>query len=215
MKINTLLISISLILFFTLNALSQNGFTGILKYKVSMLDTNMQKLIDEREMLVYTNDTLSRMEIMNDALGKQISIKHLELKKSYLLMDFLGKKLAIQTDQNKDSTIFEPYRISYKMFGKRKVNGMILKKAIVYRDDLKENRKIWYFKTIRPDIMDYYPGIKGLPADFFVGTVDGILQYTLISVESKPVEKDLFGIPSDYEKITLSDFLNKLNSIEN
>jgi hypothetical protein len=215
MKIKTLLFTSFLFLLFHLNSTAQSNFTGLLKYKVSMLDTAIQTLIDDREMFVYTNDTLSRMEIMNDALGQQVSIKHMELKKSYLLMNFLGKKLAIQTSSKDDSTKYEPYEIKYKFFGRKKISGEVLKKAIVYREDLKENRKVWYFKNIRPDIMDYYPGIKGLPADFYVATVDGIIHYSLISVEKVAVDKDLFGIPSDYEKITLSDFMDKVKQVSN
>jgi hypothetical protein len=215
MKINTLLCLSFAILLLSSAALGQTGFLGKIKYKVAMLDTTVQQLIDDREMIVYTNDTLSRMEIMNDALGMQVSIKHLGLKKSYLLMDFLGKKLAIQTDQTTDSTKYEPYEIKYKLFGKKKINGLTLKKATIYRADLKEERIVWYFKNIRPDLLDYYPGIKGLPADFYVGTIDGIIHYSLLTVESRQVEKDMFGIPSNYEKITLSDFLDKVKQVSN
>jgi hypothetical protein len=212
MKIKTLLILSFVFLIFTSNSFSQIGFTGGIKYNVSMLDTTLQQLIDDREMVVYTNDTLSRMEILNDALGSQVSIKHMDLKKSYLLMDFLGKKLAIQTNQQDDSTQYEPYQIKYKFFGKKKVDGMILKKAIVYREDLEEPRTVWYFKNIRPDILDFYSGIKGLPADFYVGTVDGILHYSLLSIDQKLVSKDMFGIPSN---ITLGEFLDTVKRISN
>lgn len=204
----------SLLLYSSIN-FGQTGFTGLIKYKVSIMDTSMQTLIDDREMIVYTNDTLSRMEIMNDALGLQVNIKNLGLKKSYLLMDFLGKKLAIRTDTEINPTKSEPYKIKYKILGVRKFNGYKLKKAIVYREDLKEKKTVWYFKEIRPDLLEFYTGIKGLPADFYVGAIDGIIHYSLISIERKPVEKDLFGIPSDYEKITLDEFLNKVKQMNN
>jgi len=125
MKINTLLFFVIFTSILSSNCFGQSGFTGVIKYKVSMLDTALQQLIDDREMYVYTNDTLSRMEIMNDALGQQVSIKHMGLKKSYLLMNFLGKKLAIQTSVSDDSTKYEPYNIKYKFFGRKKVNGLI------------------------------------------------------------------------------------------
>lgn len=187
-------------------SLGQN-FTGKLVFTVEMLDTTVQQIIDAREMEVYTNDTLSRIVVQNDALGEQVTIKHMEYRKSYLLMNMGGQKLAIQTDAADDTSHVEPYQFKYKLFGRKKVNGFVLKKAIVYREDLEEKREIWYFKDIRPDIMDMYAGIKGLPADFYIGTVDGIVHYTLKSIEAQPVEKDLFGIPSDYEKITLHEFM--------
>ena len=200
---------------FSLTSFTQKPFVGEMKFKVSMIDTNIRELIDDREMLVFTNDTLSRMEIMNDALGPQVSIKHMVLKKSYLLMDFMGTKLAIQTDQNKDSSISEPFEIHYSWWGRKKINGFTLKKAKIYREDLKETRTIWYFKSIRPDILDVYPGIKGLPADYYIGTVDGIIHYSLISVESKPVEKGLFGVPSDFKRISLGEFLDQVRNSGN
>lgn len=211
MKINKLNTFCFLFLLFSFHSFGQKPFSGIIKYKVSMIDTNIRQLIDDREMLVYTNDTLSRMEIMNDALGQQVSIKHMGLNKSYLLLNFLGKKIAIQTNQSKDSTKYEPYEIKYNFFGRKKVNGQILKKATIYREDLKEKKVIWYFRDIRPDVLDIYPGIKGLPADYYIGTVDGIVHYSIISVEETPLEKDLFGIPSDFEKITMQQFLDKVS----
>jgi hypothetical protein len=214
MKIKTLLF------FFFISSISfsdfgQKNFTGIFIYKVSILDTTIQQLIDDREMFVYTNDTLSRMEIVNDALGPQVNIKNMSLKKSYLLMDFMGKKLAIQNDQKNDSNTYVPYKIKYKIFGRKKMNGQVLKMAIISREDLNEPRTVWYFKYIRPDILDIYDGIKGLPADYYIGTVDGIIHYSIISIEEKPVNKNLFGIPSDFEKITMNQFLTKVSQINN
>ena len=196
-------------------SIGQISFTGKIVYSVEMLDTNVQKIIDKREMVVYTNDTLSRIEVQNDALGEQVSIKHLEFDKSYLLMTMMGKKLAIQTDGNEDSTVTEPYQFKYKLFGRKKINGLVLKKAIVIRSDLVEKRKIWYFKDVRPEILGMYDGIKGLPADFYIGTVDGIVHYQIESIEKQVVSKDLFGIPSDYEKIKLKDFMDHVRGKEN
>ena len=180
-----------------------------------MLDTNIQKIIDKREMVVYTNDTLSRIEVQNDALGDQVTIKHLELDKSYLMMTMMGKKLAIQTHGREDSTLAQPYEFKYKLFGRKKVNGFVLKKAIVFREDLEEKRKIWYFKDVRPEILGMYDGIKGLPADFYIGTIDGIVHYQIEFIEKQVVSKDKFGIPSDYEKIKLKDFMDHVRSAEN
>ncbi len=206
------------IIFFTLTGSfvsAQSPFMGKIVYSVEMLDTNLQKIIDNREMVVYTNDTLSRIEVLNDALGEQITIKQMELKKSYLLMSMMGSKLAIQTDDSDDSSKVEPYHFKYLWFGRKKVNGFVLKKAKVSREDLGEKRVIWYFKDIRPDLMEMYKGIKGLPADFYIGTVDGIVHYQLKSIEYQCVEKDKFGIPSDFEKIKLKDFMDHVRRIEN
>ncbi len=206
--VNNLFYSALLSIFtFVSSAVFSQNFTGKIVYQVQMLDTNVQKIIDDREMTVYTNDTLTRIVILNDALGEQVTIKHMSLKKSYLLMNMGGHKLAIRTNSEEDSTTVEPYQITYKRFGKKKMNGFVMKKAIVYRTDLVEKRTVWYFKDLRPDLMDMYKGIKGLPADFYIGTVDGIVHYKLKSIEKMDVNKDLFGIPSDYEKITLEEFM--------
>lgn len=192
---------------FTSHSLGQQKFSGEIVYHVQMIDTNVQKIIDDREMRVSTNDTLSRIVTQIDALGEQVTIKHFVFQKSYLLINMLDKKLAIQTDYSDDSSKVDPYEINYRFFGRKKVNGFVLKKASVYRKDLIEPRTIWYFKDIRPDLLDIYPGIKGLPAEFYLGTVDGLVHYSVKSAVSKPIDKDVFGIPSDYEKITLSDFM--------
>jgi hypothetical protein len=194
---------------------AQTNFTGEIIYEVKMMDTSLQQIIDNREMFVFTNDTLSRIVTQNDALGEQVTIKHLAMNKSYLLMTMVGKKLAIQTNQSEDSTKNIPAQFKYKWFGKKKINGYVLKKATVYREDLKEKTTIWYFRDIRPDILDMYIGIRGLPADFYIGTIDGVVHYSIKSIENKPVAKDMFGIPSDYEKIKLEDFMKHVRGEEN
>ena len=73
---------------FSFSSISQKfvPFTGKLVYSIQITDTSLRKLIPTKTMVVYTNDTLLRIENDTDKLGKQVVIKHLILKKSYLLI---------------------------------------------------------------------------------------------------------------------------------
>ncbi|NRA10635.1 MAG: hypothetical protein HRT57_01610 [Crocinitomicaceae bacterium] len=63
------------------------GFSGMLEYSVSLKDTNLNVFNKESSMIIYTNDTISRMENFTGQLGKQVTIRHMELNKSYLLIE--------------------------------------------------------------------------------------------------------------------------------
>ena len=138
-------------------------------------------------------------------------MKHLEKKKSYLLLELMDQKFAIQT--NSDTAIVKKnpsLKIKYKLFGGKVMHGLKVKTAVVTRDDLGEPRKILYTKQIRPDLLDVYDGIKGLPVDYYVANPDGVLHYRLVSCTPYKVDRQIFGIPSDYQITTFDNFLKTI-----
>ena len=103
-----------LFLLFTLSVFSQKHekFTGKLVYEITMVDTSLQKIYPKKEMVIFTNDTIVRIENETKQFGKQILIKHTILNKSYLLLNDGLNKFAIQTDLSKtnktDTSSFQP-----------------------------------------------------------------------------------------------------------
>ena len=67
-------------------------FRGAFTYKVELVDSTLKKGVFQYYMRVYTNDTLVRTENESNLFGKQILIKHLTLKKQYLLLTYENKK---------------------------------------------------------------------------------------------------------------------------
>lgn len=204
-----------LILFLFISSISfsqkQTPFTGRLVYSVATTDSTMMQLFEERKMTVYTNDTLVRIENFTDQLGQQVAIRHLTLNKSYLLLNTAKGKFAIQTKFAQDS--IKPSKYSYvKKFGKKEIAGKKAKKLIVTNKDFKEPMTFYYFKKIPSKYLDGFESFPGLLAEYYIPSEDGILKYTLQSIESDPTNLDLYGIPSDYQKVTMTEFIDIMTS---
>lgn len=187
-------------------AQKQKPFTGKLVYTIEFADTNFRELIPSSKMVVYTNDTLIRIENQTDQIGKQVLIKHLTLNKSYLLLETPIGNFAIQTDHSND-TIPSRYTFEKKLF-KRKIAGVRANRLLVNHPEMKQEREYLYLKTYSPKYLNNFNHFPGLPLHYFIINVDGVYEYKLESMEVMPPSKDLFGIPSDFKKISYNEFIN-------
>lgn len=194
---------------------AQQPFVGKLTYRVEAVDTNVRSIIPADTFQVYTNDTLVRME-SRTSLGQQVSIRHLVLNKSYILLYFKGEKLAIQThDDSSSMAIDTSLHLKYIGWKRKSFGPYKAHRALVKRPDLGEAKMIYYIPGIRPDLLNVYEGIKGLPVIYYLQHQEGIFKYELIDIDTTLPEKDRFGIPSDFEKITLNEFMNRFQPSSN
>ena len=192
-------------------------FQGKLVYEIEMVDTSLQRFFPKRIMTVYTNDTIVRIENDTKQFGQQVVIKHTLLNKSYLLLNDGVNKFAIQTDLNKnkvaDSTKNEN---SYKKkCGKRKVLNFKANRLLVTSKDDPAPIEILYLKKYDSKYIDAYKESPGLPVKYFLYTNEGLAVYRLISFEEFKPEHDLFGIPSDYKKVSFDDFIELMYKNQN
>ena len=191
---------------------SQNKkpFTGMLEYKISVRDTSLQKFIPDNAMRIYTNDTIVRMENFSQQLGSQTTIRHSELNKSYLLLTVHDTvHFAIKTDLNiaKSDTSTSKYTYEKKWF-KRKHLGMRAKRMIVNHPDFKEPIEFLYLKKYSRKYLNNFEGIPGLLVKYSVVTPDAILDYELVEMREFNPNRDLFGIPAEYKKVTFDEFMD-------
>lgn len=187
---------------------SQNHepFRGKLVYSVQMADTALRNLYPATQMVVYTNDTITRIENQTEQLGKQVTIKHMVLNKSYLLIETEHQNFAIQTDLNDMTKKESKYTFKKKLF-KRKIADIKANRLIVSHPDMKVEREYLYLKKHSPKYINTFEEFPGLPVHYYIITMDGVYEYTLKSIEYFLPERDLFGIPSDFKKVTLDEFM--------
>jgi hypothetical protein len=182
------------------------SFSGALTYKVELVDSTCKKGIFQYYMRVYTNDTLIRTENESDMFGKQILIKHLQLKKQYLLLTYENKKYAIQqqliTDTIPSKYTFE-FKTKHKKFAKQK---SFL--AITSFENYPFKFNTYYTPSLNPIYLDILKGIKGLPTQYYLPSNKGILRYTLVEVEKTTLPKNTFLFSKDYFKISFDEFIN-------
>lgn len=201
-----------LILICSASAFSQKTkpFTGMLEYRISAHDTSMSDFIPDNAMRLYTNDTISRMENFSGQLGSQTTIRHMELNKSYLLLtvyDTLNFAIKADLTKSENDTSTSAYTYDKKMF-KKKFMGMRANRMMVSNPNFEEPIEFLYIKKYSRKYLNNFEGIPGLLVKYSVPTPDGIMDYELVEMREFMPNRDLFGIPEDYKKVTFDEFMD-------
>jgi hypothetical protein len=161
-------------------------------------------------MRVYTNDTLVRTENESPLFGKQIFIKHLILKKQYLLLSYENKKYAIQQNQIKDTL---PSKYNFEFQTKHKKIGKLKSYlAITSLKDYPIKFNTYYCPDYNPIYLDILKGIKGLPTQYYLPSNNGILRYTLVEVEHSTLPATTFLFSKEYTKVSFDEFINLIST---
>lgn len=190
-------------------------FTGMLEYSISLMDTNLNVSNKVSSMVVFTNDTISRMENFTGQLGKQVTIRHMEMNKSYLLIEVNDTaNFAIKTNLNISDSLKKSTRYTFKkkMF-KKKILGMRANRIMVDHPDFIEPIEFLYLKKYSREYLNNFPSIPGLLVQYSISTPNGIMDYTLEKFSQYDVDHDLFGIPSNFKKVTIDEFMDEMLEI--
>ena len=206
---------ILILLSFSYFAQTYEPFQGKLVYSIEMADTSLHKFIPIKTMVIYTNDTIVRIENETSQLGKQVVIKHTTLNKSILLVQNGNEKYAIQTDLNKqiekvNKDSLNPKLDYKKKLGKRKILNLKANRIELTMKGKKQKIEILYLKKYSPKYIDAYNEIPGLPVRYYINTDDGVAVYTLVYIENVKLNRDLFGVPVDYKKVSFDQFMDEV-----
>lgn len=207
MKVVILFVSIFLL--FAKNAHAQ--LNGMLVYQVDLLSADTMNPQNHWQVVVYTNDTMVRVETQGGPFGKQVYIRHMVLNKAYLLLAMDGQKFAIRTDlaiKSKDTSL--NYTVK-KLIGSKKINGMRCKKYRITDIGASSGYVCYFAKKISNKYIEVYQDIPGLALDYFLPSQNGLIHYQLVQYEVQVLDKNMFGIPSDYKKVTFEEFMSSLN----
>eukprot|EP01041_Mallomonas_annulata_P035596 gene35596-58573_t len=180
-------------------------FVGKMVYAVDFTDSIGKIPLQTTYMTLLTNDTIVRIEAESNQIGKQITIRHLTLNKYYILLEINQQKFAIQHQASADTSASK-YTFKSKM-GKRKFCGLKAKKVSVSNPNFKDGIPAYYFRNYSPKYLEALKGIQGLPVDYYLQTEEGFYHYKLIEFKEEKISRDLFGIPSDYQKVTFDEFM--------
>ncbi|SFT51713.1 hypothetical protein SAMN05216474_1026 [Lishizhenia tianjinensis] len=183
---------------------TSNRFEGRLVYKIT---SNLREFDPADSMsyqIIYAKDSLVKTDNFT-RLGKQSYLKHILKNRAYTLMNFQGNKLALQSIP--DSTKVEADK--YTFFDRdesKEIAGLKANLVEVKIKGQKEPYEMWYTSEISHDYSEAIPGMKGLPVVFTLVIGEEELTYTLIEAERKTMDRDHFGLPSDYKVITTQEF---------
>jgi hypothetical protein len=154
-----------------------------------------------------------RVETQGGQFGTQVYIRHMMLNKAYLLLAFDEQKFAIQTDLEKShqaDTVGPAYTFKRK-FGSKKIAGYKCKKYYILDKGSTEGYYCYFAKKLSNKYLEVYKDIPGLALDYYLPSQDGLIHYQLESFAKGAMDRDLFGIPSDFKRVTFEEFMNSIN----
>jgi len=186
-------------------------FVGTLEYEIRNIE-----LKDEKPQLMHilSLDSLIRIETNSSIFGTQSFIKHLIKKKSYLLIS-LGEnqQYAIKGDFTKtDSLTLQPKYVWKMKLGGKKIGGLAAKKIKLTFLKSQKSFTCYYSKKYAARYQEAYTDFPGLPVLYYLETEDGIIEYRLKKYTNVAPNYELFGVPSNYTKITFDEFVDLLNN---
>lgn len=207
-------LSLGFLLAFSLNTLfSQKKipFVGTLEYEIRNLE-----LKDEKPQLIHilSLDSLIRIETNSSVFGPQSFIKHLIKKKSYLLISLdENQHYAIKGDFSDADSLDKPKKYFWKKrFGSKKIGGLAAKKLKLTFLQSQKSYICLYSKKYTATCQEAFTDFPGLPVLYYLETDDGVLEYRLKKYTTIAPNYDLFGVPSNYTKITFDEFVDLLNN---
>ena len=161
------------------------------------------------EMIIYIAKGHVRIE-QKTMMGDQNVITDTKAKKTVLLMNMMGKKMAItMTDDGKEKPT---PKIIYSKETKT-IAGYECKKATyITKDEAGEDQEleVFYTEEIPSEANDKLPGLKGYPLEYAVNAQGMLMTLAAKSVSKEKVSKKLFEIPEGYEEMSMEDFMKSM-----
>ena len=161
------------------------------------------------EMIIYIAKGHVRIE-QKTMMGEQNVITDTKAKTSVLLMNMMGKKIAItMTDDGKEKPT---PKIVYSKDTKT-IAGYECKKATYITEDEageEQEMEVYYTEEIPAEANDKLPGLKGYPLEYSINAQGMLMTLAAKTVSKEKVSKKLFEIPEGYEEMSMEDFMKSM-----
>lgn len=156
-----------------------------------------------KEMNFVVKNDKSKMTQPN-AMGETIVIIDQSTKKTTVLVDMMGKKIAL-VKQMPENTGNDDQEISY-MEGTKEIAGYTTKKAII-SDSLGNKSTIWYTEEIPSlDLNIGMAKLKGFPLEYEIDQNGLNSRITAVKVSKEEIADAEFEIPAGYKEMNQEEF---------
>lgn len=176
------------------------------------------------EMTVYFKAEKSRTELPGTMMGSAITISDAKANELIVLMDVMGKKMAIrQTDADRKKMEAEQVKNGTmpkvkitKVSGTKTIAGYECKKAIIEVTDGGEVHKSeCYYTDLLPKMKDqndvYFKDLDGFMMEYTITQSGVAMKVVATAVTQQKVEDKMFVIAPGYKLVT-EDELEKIMS---
>ncbi len=190
---------------------SNSDFEGVIVYEISFPNLQLDertKALMPKEMKLYIKGNQQRLEMAQTTSVKSVTITDSQTQTSTILMDMMGKKLAMKVgkeDVEKELAKTKMPKIEYGDATKM-IAGYACKKAdMIYEDGKKST--IYFTDQIQ---MENYnvnwnyqlPQLKGFPLEFEMDQKGTKMKMSAVKVSKELVPITLFMVPEGYQEVT-------------
>lgn len=210
---NLLILTISIVL---LSLSSCSKWTGKIKYS---LDYELPEAYESQramlatEMTYYVGDGFTRVE-QQSTIGDQVTISNQKTGVTTVLIDLMGKKIAISTEEVEDEEKVEP-EIEY-LDETKEIAGYKCKKVIyrVRSEDTDAEFEVYYTKELPAAANTQFKGIDGFPLEYMLEAQGMKTTYSAIEVTEGEVNSKLKKIPEGFEEMSLDEFMEMMGGTQ-
>lgn len=181
-----------------------DDFEGEFVYSLSTPGHDVDPNDSTSFQVIYAKNSMLRIDNFT-VIGKQTFLKQIASDTAYLLMNLGDRKVALQTIFDSTKTD-NNYRFDYKS-GSKTFAGIKSKNINVYDKELDTTIVMNYYPKISSKYSMALEGMPGLPVNYSIPNKGQWIHYQLSDIQEKPLDDAVFIIPSDYEIMTIDEFM--------
>ncbi|MDC0304094.1 DUF4412 domain-containing protein [Flavobacteriales bacterium] len=197
-----------------LPSLAQNKFEGTvvfgLEYKDLPAEMAAMEAMLPDEMTTRIKGDKTRLEQSMGMGMSQVTITDMKTESGTLLMDMMGKKMAVSMSKDelgkleKKKAETKP-KFNYVKGAGKEIAGYKCEKVMVTMEGVEE-MELFYTNELPAGANKQFEGLKGFPLEYTMDSGQFKVKMTAKTVTKEKLDKSLFGIPSDFEKMTFAEF---------
>lgn len=172
-----------------------------------------QRAMLATEMTCYIGKGFTRVE-QTSSIGDQITINNISSGVTVVLLDLMGKKIAISTEDVEDENKVEP-TIEY-LDDTKEIAGYQCKKAIykIMKEGVEAVFEVYYTEDLPAEANTQFKGIDGFPMEYVIDSQGMVITYSAINVQEEKVDKSLGTVSKDYEQMTYAEFMEMMGGAQ-
>lgn len=200
---------------------AQKKFEGTVIYSIEFLgdvDPQQASMMPDQAKVNYKGE-MSRME-MESMMGTNTVISDAKNKSGFILLNMMGKKLAMKIDEmlmeKKDKFNPDSYDVAITDETKE-IAGFKCTKANVTNKETKDAFTIYFSKELLPQgglSAQNFKGIDGMLLEFQSDMNGMKSQMTAKKVIKEKIDDSIFKMPADYKLVTQQDLMKEFGGEE-
>lgn len=205
-----------------LPTLAQKSFEGTITFSLDYKDlpaemAAMSAMLPD-EMTTQVTSTKTRIEQSLGMGMSQVTIVDIKKGSGVLLMDLMGKKMAMEMTKDelekmdKKKSAEKKPEFKYVDGATKTIAGYKCEKAVVSVEGAGE-MEIYYTKDLPAGASKQFEGLEGFPLEYTIKQGPMTILVSATDVKQEKLDKKLFEIPEGYDKMTFEEFQKSMGGM--